>query len=171
MPSPPKLFRLALPALALLLVLAVPPAARAQKAGQVTSVLQAFRVVVDPKGAETFQEAKKASAGDVLEYRLTYENGTAGAVKSLQATLPIPSGTTYVEGSARPAAVQASLDGSTFAPVPLMRDEKQPDGKVRRVAVPVKEYRSLRWTVPTLEAAARTTLVARVRIQGPATPR
>ena len=156
-----------IPALILLLMVHGATAARAQQAGQVKSVLQAFRVVVD-KGVETFAEASRAKAGETLEYRLTYENGTAGEIRNLLATLPIPKGTAYLERSARPGQVQASLDGKAFQPVPLTRDQKLPGGKTVRAAVPASEYRFLRWTVPALKAGASTTLVARVRILGPA---
>lgn len=144
-------------------------AAQAQK-GQVTSVLQAYRVVVGKDGAETFADAAKARPGDVLEYRLTYENGTGGAIGNLQATLPIPQGMAFVPGSCAPAGALASADGANYAAMPLMREQKQPDGSVKKIPVPVEQYRSLRWTVSQLEAGGRTTLKARVRILGPTAP-
>lgn len=143
-------------------------AAQAQK-GQVSSLLQAFRVVVKD-GAETFLDAAKARPGDLLEYRLTYENGTGGAIGNLQATLPIPTGMAFVPNTAAPAGALASLDGVTFAAMPLMQEQKQADGSVKKVPVPVEQYRSLRWTVPTLKAGDRATMAARVRILGPTAP-
>lgn len=156
--------------LTLLLTTSGVRAAQAQKPGEVTSLLQALRVVEGQDGAESFAEASRAKSGETLEYRLTYQNGTAGEVRNLAATLPIPRGTAFLERSARPGQVLASLDGSTFQPVPLLRDQKLPDGTVKRVPVPASEYRFLRWMVPTLKSGASTTLVARVRILGPAAP-
>lgn len=144
-------------------------AAQAQK-GQVSSLLQAYRVVVGKDGAETFVDAAKAKPGDVLEYRLTYENGTGGAIANLQANLPIPQGMAFVPNSCAPAGALASLDGTTYAAMPLMQEQKQADGSVKKVAVPVEQYRSLRWTVPSLKAGARATMSARVRILGPTAP-
>lgn len=138
--------------------------------GQVSSTLQAFRVVPGKDGTETFADATKAKSGEILEYRLVYENGTAGKIGNLQATLPIPTGTVLVPASARPAGAVASLDGKVFAAMPLMQDQKQPDGSVKKVPVPLEKYRSLRWTVPSLEAGAKATMAARVRILGPVAP-
>ncbi len=156
--------------LALLLLASATWAEPVQGAAQVTSVLQAWRVTVDAAGAETFADSRRAGPGEVLEYRLTYHNQTSSAVRNLQATLPVPAGTTYLDRSARPGQCQASLDGTHFQPVPLMRDQKAPDGKVVRVPVPVAEYRYLRWAVPELKAGGSQTLVARVRILNRAAP-
>ncbi len=156
--------------LAMLVLAGATRAEPVQGAAQVTSELQAWRVKADASGRETFVDSKKAGPGEILEYRLTYHNQTSSAVRNLQATLPVPAGTLYLDRSARPGQCQASLDGSKYQAVPLMRDQKQPDGRVVRVAVPVAEYRYLRWAVPELKAGERATLVARVRVQGGAAP-
>ncbi len=58
------------------------------------------------------------------------------AIKGLQATLPIPSQTEFIAGTARPARAKASLDGLAFADMPLKRTVTR-DGK------PVEETRAL----------------------------
>jgi len=156
-------------ALLLVVLLMWPLAARAQSE-PVTSTLKAVRIVREANGSEKQLPAANAEAGALLEYQLTYANRGSGKVTGLLATLPIPRGTAYVEGSSRPPRCDVSLDGKAFAPPPLTREEKQPDGSTRKVAVPASQYRFLRWSVPTLDKGQSVTLVARVRVLGAPPP-
>jgi hypothetical protein len=83
----------------------------------------------------------------------------------LEATLPIPRGTHYIAGSATPRRVEASLDGHTFAPVPLTRQVRLPDGRTVTREVPASEYVALRWSLGALPAKQERAVTARVRIQ------
>jgi len=86
------------------------------------------------------------------------------------ATIPVPTGTTYVASSAKPAsAVEASVDGTHFAPMPLMHMVKGPDGKQVQRPVPLSDYRALQWQIPTLAAHADVTTSLQVRINAPVT--
>ncbi len=140
---------------------------------QVTSALVAQRVdMVD--GKAVLKPATQSKPGDVIDYSSTYKNAGTAAADKLLATVPVPAGTTLVAGSAQPAQAQASIDGAVFAPMPLMRNVRQPDGSQRSEAVPLAEYRALRWDLGTL-AAGRTSVVSlRVRVDSvpaaPATP-
>jgi uncharacterized repeat protein (TIGR01451 family) len=149
-------------ALALAAGLGFAAVAAAQQA-QVTSSLQVEKVVtVDAK--TVLQPATASKPGDVLEYRVTYDNRGALAVHGLVADLPIPAGTTYIAASAEPAGAQASVDGVHFAPMPLMQMVKQADGSERKLAVPLADYRVLRWTLGTLQGGKQEQLHARVRV-------
>ncbi len=132
----------------------------------VTSELRAQRVEM-VAGKAVFKPASDGKPGEVLEYSSTYRNGGAVAVDKLQATIPVPAGTTFIAGSAEPAQAQASTDGSRFAPMPLLRSVKQPDGSERKEPVPLAEYRALRWDVGTLAAGRSTVVSLRVRIDAP----
>lgn len=130
---------------------------------QVTTTLQVEKVVM--AGAKSVLQPVTASKpGDVLEYRATYVNRGASAAQGLTADLPIPAGTTYIAASAEPAGAQASVDGVHFAPMPLMHTVKQADGSTRQLAVPLTEYRVLRWTLGTLDAAKKVQVQARVQV-------
>jgi uncharacterized repeat protein (TIGR01451 family) len=129
----------------------------------ITSTLTAQRVEM-VEGKAVLKPAAQGKPGDVIEYSGTYHNTSAGAVAKLQAIVPVPPGTTYVADSARPAQVQASVDGASFAPVPLMRTVKQPDGRERKEPVPLAEYRALRWDIGTLAAGAKSLVSLRVSI-------
>ena len=137
--------------------------AMAQAESPVHVALTAQRVtVVD--GRETFASAYEAKPGEVLLYRATCTNDGPKAVHSVLTTLPIPAGLEYLPRTAAPAVVQASLDGKTFAPVPLVRRVRGADGREVVQEVPPSEYRFLRWSVGTLAPKAARTVTARARV-------
>jgi uncharacterized repeat protein (TIGR01451 family) len=133
-------------------------------AGDVTTSLTAKKVLIDAKGKETFADADKVKPGDVVEYTVTVKNGTDSAITKLHPNLPIPKGAIYVPGSAKPAEVQASLDGTTYENIPLKRKVKQADGTDKLVPVPVEQYRFLRWSFAKVPAQGSVTATARVTI-------
>ena len=133
-------------------------------AGSVAVELTAQRVT-KAQGKEVLAPADEARPGELIEYRALYRNDGAGEARGLMATLPIPRGTQYVAGSALPRRVEASLDGRTFAAVPLKRTEKTPDGRTIVQEVPVAEYRALRWPLGALPSRDQRTVSARVRVE------
>jgi uncharacterized repeat protein (TIGR01451 family) len=148
--------------------LGVAGAAWAQSA-QISSELQVQRVeTVD--GQTVFKPATVSKPGDVLEYRVSYTNRSASAVTGLIANLPIPAGTTLVDRSQLPPDALASTDGAAFAPLPLTRLVRQPDGTSRTVPVPLEEYRALRWNLGTLLPGKSTQVSARVRVNSALPP-
>jgi hypothetical protein len=73
----------------------------------------------------------------------------------------------WVPSSALPANPQASLDGKNFAPLPLKRTVKAPDGSEKVVAVPTSELRFLRWTIAALEPGQTVKITARAQLAQP----
>lgn len=143
------------------------PAALAQ-GSNVTSTLLAQRVeTVD--GKAVLKPASQVKPGEVIEYSSTYRNAGSSSVDKLMATLPVPAGATFIAGSAEPAKAQASVDGAVFAPMPLMRTVRQPDGSERKVPVPLAEYRALRWEVGALASGRSAVVSLRVQIDQPPT--
>lgn len=133
------------------------------QSAQISSELQVQQVeTVD--GNTVFRPAQVSKPGDVLEYRVSYTNHSSAAVTGLIASLPIPAGTTLLDRSQLPPNALASTDGTQFAPLPLMRLVKQPDGSERREPVPLGEYRALRWSLGTLAAGKSQQVSARVRV-------
>jgi len=129
----------------------------------VTSTLAAKRVetVADKV---VLNPADSGKPGDLVEYSGTYRNQGRNGVEKLVATIPVPAGTTFVAGSAAPAAAKASTDGASFAALPLMRTVRLPDGTSRQEPVPLSEYRYVRWELGTLAAGADAVVTLRVRI-------
>lgn len=150
-------------ALALALAaLAAAPESRA--AGDVTVQLTANRVTRS-QGRDVLAPADQARPGDLIEYRALYRNQGRAEARDLAATLPIPRGTHFVPGSAMPRRVEASLDGRTFAPVPLLRKERTADGRTVTREVPATEYVALRWPLGSLPANKAREVTARVRVE------
>ena len=149
-------------ALAFLAVASLAPAI-AFAAGDVTVALTAQKVT-KVNGQEVLATAEQAKPGEVLEYRAVYRNAGAQDARQLQATLPIPHGVEYLPRTAKPSQALASLDGKTFAPVPLTRAERTADGRTVVREVPLSEYRALRWVIGTLPAKQSRAVVARVRV-------
>jgi len=144
------------------LTFVAPVAARAQ--GNVKVSMTAHRITTTDRGEERLVPAEQARPGETIEYRARYHNEGDAAVRQLVASLPIPAGTEYVPGSAAPAQVLASLDGKTFAPVPLKRRVRLADGREVERDVPAREYKALRWTIGTLAANGERTVRARMRV-------
>jgi hypothetical protein len=150
--------------LALLFALAVAAPSAATTASGVQVSLTAHRVTQDTNGKEILVAGDKAQPGEVVEYQALYTNENDGNVRQMVATLPIPKGMEYLPRTASPARVQASLDGRSFAPVPLRRTVRLSDGREVVREVPASEYRWLRWTIGDLAGHARQTVRARVRV-------
>lgn len=129
--------------------------------------LQAFQVVTSDKGGETLVPTAQAQPGDTIEYQVTYQNHGKNVAKAVAATLPVPEGAmVYLDGSAAPKAVQASLDGKQFAPVPLTREVVR-QGRRSIEPVPPTEYRFLRWDLGDLAPGKATTVTSRMRVAAP----
>ena len=141
------------------------PTAAAQSKGDVQISLVARKVTTGADGKEKLLAADTARPGELIQYDAVYQNKGQRDVHKLAPTLPIPAGMEFVAESAVPAATHASLDGRTFAPFPLMRKVKRPDGRLEEQPVPLAEYRALRWSGGDLAAGATTRVVARVRLQ------
>ena len=138
-------------------------AAPANEARDIVPVLKAFKVVVKDD-VETLVPAERIKPGEVIEYQVQYRNGGKRAVRSLQAVLPIPAPLEFVSGSATPASVQASVDGKTFASLPLRRRIKGGDGAFKIVPVPLSQYRFLRWKISELPSGQTVSVRARARL-------
>jgi uncharacterized repeat protein (TIGR01451 family) len=136
----------------------------------VESRLAVFQIQKDASGAEVLNATDKASPGEILQYQATYRNNGKAGVTSLTATLPLPDGLAYVPGSARPANPQASVDGKTFASMPLKTLVKMADGKLQERLVPYSDYRALRWTVGSLPANEQVAVSARAQVSPVSSP-
>ena len=145
------------------LVFILPLGLLAQSPPDVRVNLTAKRVVVSD-GQESLVSADKAKPGEVIQYEAVYKNGGKAPVKNVAATVPIPSGLAFVEGSTKPPAAEASLDGKTFAPLPLTREVKNEAGVLEKQPVPVAEYRALRWMINELPAGEGATVLLRARV-------
>jgi uncharacterized repeat protein (TIGR01451 family) len=131
-------------------------AVSSQLTAQRSEIVQGKAVLVD---------ANVGKPGEFMVYTNTYRNNSKSPADKLLATIPVPAGTSFVAGSARPAAASASLDGTHFAAMPLVRTVRQPDGTKRSETVPPSEYRALQWDVGTLQPGASASVLLQVRVE------
>jgi uncharacterized repeat protein (TIGR01451 family) len=138
--------------------------ATAKPAGKVEAKLAAFKVTQDANKKEVLSPADKVAPSDLLEYKVVYQNNGKSQLKQLTATLPLPVGTTFVAGSAKPAGAMASVNDKNFAAMPLKRKVKKADGTLEEQLVPLSEYRTLRWKLGELAGGNKAEVGARVRV-------
>lgn len=117
-----------------------------------------MKVATNAEGQTTLVDAATAAPGDVLVYRATYRNTGATTLSELIATLPVPPGLVYVEGSAVPAAVAATRDGKTYF---NLATEPKPE--------PISAWRALRWAPRDLSAGGEFTIELSAQVAAPAT--
>jgi uncharacterized repeat protein (TIGR01451 family) len=129
----------------------------------VSVALHAFKVVSTAAGSKLVA-TESAEPGDIIQYLVTYSNTGKTAARDVLATLPVPQGgMVYVPETATPKAVLASVDGTSYAPMPLMRTVTRA-GKQQLEAVPVSEYRFLRWKLGEIAPGASITVSSRMRL-------
>jgi uncharacterized repeat protein (TIGR01451 family) len=120
-------------------------------ADPVTGTIEARKVVVGEKGEELFVPADEVRPQDVIEYRLTYANHGAGAVRNISITDPVPAGVQYVAKTAKNAKshrVEFSVDsGKTFHAWPVKVTKKTADGKEVTVDAAPEMITHIRWTL------------------------
>lgn len=146
-----------------------PPAATKP---DVESVLSQKLITIGADKKELATDVKNVGPGQIIEYRATYANKGKAAVTNFVATLPIPEGTEYQGGTARPAAgAKATIGDGKFLPIPLKRKVKLPDGKEVERDVPLAQYKALQWSLGELGAGKTVVISARVRVSDtPAAP-
>jgi uncharacterized repeat protein (TIGR01451 family) len=138
-------------------------AANKQEALKVT--LTASKVQKDAKGKEVFLKADKVKPGEVIEYRASYANVSQANLSGVMATLPVPKGMVYIDKTANPMAVMATVDNVKFEPVPLKRQVKDKSGKEMSQVVPIAEYRALRWSLGDIQVGKVLTVSARMSVE------
>ena len=143
----------------------VPPLAADKP--EVTSSLEAWRVILDAHGKEQFVEAGEAAPGDVLEYRLSYHNGTAAVLQRFVMQGPIPLQTEFIDGSAvapRADGLEVLVDDLGWQTPPVKRRLIDANGATIDQIVPPTEYRALRWPIAG-DLLSNQTITASYRVR------
>lgn len=130
-----------------------PVVAWAQDAGPLAVTLEALKPGVGAEGQPTLVAAVEVEPGQVLVYRATYKNRGEAELKNVAVTVPVPAGVVYVDGTARPAAAQASVDGKTFF-----------DTATPPKDTPASAWRVLRWSPRALPAGESLVVELRARV-------
>lgn len=130
-----------------------PVAVSAQEAGPLAVNLEALKPGAGADGQPTLVAANEAEPGQVLVYRATYKNRGEAELKNVAVTVPVPVGMAYVDGTARPAAAQASVDGKIFFDVATPPKD-----------APASAWRVLRWSPRVLPAGESLVVELRARV-------
>jgi uncharacterized repeat protein (TIGR01451 family) len=130
----------------------------------VQGVMEQYRIVRAADGKEARQSAANIKPGETLEYVVRYTNVSAAALNQFVVTLPIPQGLELLPQSDQPRAVLASTDGVAFNEMPLKRRVMRSNGAEVVEAVPLAEYRALRWQVGQLAAGKSVQFAARAKV-------
>lgn len=105
------------------------------------------------RGSESvsLKDASAVKPGELLHWNITSLNEGTGAAREYKAVGHVPSGTTFVAGSASAeggSTITYSIDGGkTYSTQPII-EEKQADGSIKRIPAPVSMYTEVRyeWT-------------------------
>ena len=120
--------------------------------------------VTSVDGKEVLVAATVAKPGEVIEETVTYLNPSKKNTRRVEATLPVPQYTEPLLTSIQPTAATASTDGKSFSAIPLKRKVRQPNGVTLEQAVPLSEYRFLRWSAIELTPEKKFVASARFRL-------
>ena len=89
--------------------------------------------------------AAAAKPGDLVEYRIVYDNKGSRPIRDLRVNGPVPAGTTAVESSAQ-SSVRSQLrfshdGGVNWQAAPVRRWKAEGEGEV----VPPSQYSNVQW--------------------------
>jgi uncharacterized repeat protein (TIGR01451 family) len=132
----------------------------------VQSELIAEKLVRAPSGQLSRAAADSVKPGDLVAYTATYRNTGKDAARALVVTVPVPTGMEYQgrQPEEKLAPALASLDGRSYAAIPLTRKVKNAQGQEVVQPVPVAEYRFLRWNMAELGAGADVSVRLTARV-------
>lgn len=99
----------------------------------------------------SLDKAEMVKPGEIINWTIASANEGNGAARDYKAVGQIPTGTSFVAGSAvsQGASVTFSIDGGkTFSARPTI-EEKQTDGSTKRIPAPASSYTQLRYEWPS----------------------
>jgi uncharacterized repeat protein (TIGR01451 family) len=117
----------------------------------------------------SLDKVENVKPGEVLDWQILSSNDGSAEARDYKTVGHIPSGTTFVSGSANAESgsnVTYSIDGGqTFSTQPVV-EERQPDGTVKKVAAPVSMYTEVRyeWS-DALAAGGKLSASYKVRVR------
>lgn len=152
-----------------LALLTAPLAAWAQPKVAI-SIKAEKEVTVKTKGKAVKKKiaAKGFLPGEEIIYTLSYHNSGTEPATDVLITDPIPTGTSYIPGSASDTdKVTYSINnGKSYSkPTLLTYEIKTATGKAeKRVATP-EEYTDIRWTIPSVPPGGKGSVSFRVKVK------
>ena len=147
--------------LAALFIAAGSTLASAQDSGPLGSHLSAIKLL----NGKAIGNADSVNPGDTVLYTAVYTNRSDSALGNLKLTLPVPVGTEYQTNFVLNGSVlEASLDGQNFSQTPIYRIVTKADGTTTKIEVSSRQYRAVRWIVPSLTAHSTVEIGLQVKV-------
>lgn len=122
----------------------------ASAASGVTSELQAFTVKKTKANKERFVKAERVTPGGIIEYRITYSNGTDGPLNDFIVNGDVPLNTTFLEeggNTSLPAELQVKVADLGWTSLPAFREVKSEDGTIQKIKISTSEIQGVRWNI------------------------
>jgi uncharacterized repeat protein (TIGR01451 family) len=121
-------------------------------------------VISTLNGKEIREEATSVENGDIIEYKITYENKSEQIFENVGIKGKIPEGTTLIKGSETPIEeLYYTVDnGQTWSVKPMIRSIE--DGNIVQVAAQLTDYTDIKWNVVAFPATETKVFVYRVKI-------
>lgn len=149
----------------------LPLTAMAAKPNVTVAIKAEKEIVIKENGQEVRKivSATETLSGEIITYTLSYINNGDASATSVVLNDPIPTGTTYVFGSATETGVDLafSIDKGRSFKKPSMLTYEMPlpnGGKEKRVASP-EQYTDIRWTIATIPPGGKGFVTFKVKVK------
>lgn len=133
--------------------------------GEVESKLTAFKV----SGEESkirLTETSSVKPGDVVEYRLVYQNNQDETIRQLRPTLPIPEGMVMIPNTAIPTLYGAALSlGGSIETLPIKSKRTLPNGLVVETEAKPTEFRQIQWLIAEIAPGDSAAFTVQVKVR------
>ncbi len=139
----------------------VQPTAQKTSANKISANVAAFLVSKNSAGQEVLTPITNSThlgRNSIIEYTVELTNNNAKRVGNMVVTVGIPKGTTLI-GHTMPNFPQATTDGKIYTTVPL-----QTVINGQRQAVPLYQYKALRWQLSNIAANDSTKVTYRAKL-------
>lgn len=117
---------------------------------ELTSKMEHFVVKKDDDGKEVLKTASRVFPGEIVLYKMTFENTKKEILRDVDITGLIPAATNLIEDSVislKDESVMFSIDnGVNWSEKPMKKVIV--DGKITEIAAETYEYTNIKWKVP-----------------------
>lgn len=136
-----------------------------QTSGEVDSRLTAFKVN-GTEGKTQLTESSSVKPGDIVAYRLVYQNNQGEPIRQLRPTLPIPEGMIMIPNTATPTLYGAALSaGGAVETLPIKSKRTLPNGLVVETEAKPTEFRQIQWLITEIAPGDSAVFTVQVRVR------
>lgn len=134
---------------------------------ELVSKMEYFVIKKDKDNQEVLKSTPRVFPGEVVLYKMTFENTENEILKDVEVNGLIPNVTNYIKGSESKQdneIVMFSIDnGTTWSEKPMKKVVK--DGVVKEIAAETFEYTNIKWKIPSFKEKETKLFEYRVMIK------